>query len=89
MLRGVADGSSRDQYFAKPLLLLGGLRKVGEVADESDGEIAGLAAWALVHGLATLIVEGPVENGATSRTDIERLAGQVLDRFQGREPTGT
>ncbi len=92
-LREEGDPSQRAAVRAAGLaayaVLLGGLRKVGEVADESDGEIAGLAAWALVHGLATLIVEGPVENGATSRTDIERLAGQVLDRFQGREPTGT
>jgi hypothetical protein len=38
-----------------------------------------VAAWATVHGLAALLVDGRLKDGARSPAEAERLAGRVTE----------
>jgi AcrR family transcriptional regulator len=50
----------------------------GEVTDGDVG-LLGLAAWSTVHGLAMLVIEGPLREQATSWRLVRPLADAVLD----------
>jgi AcrR family transcriptional regulator len=56
-------------------LLYGGVRRRGAAGEQADALRAGVAAWALVHGLATLYLNGnlPPELG----DDPDRLAREI------------
>lgn len=73
------DAASRGAYEA----LVGAFRRRGDVADP---ELAAAAAWALVHGLSHLLLEGhlePAKAGGTNPTAfVRRVIGAV--RFAAR-----
>lgn len=63
-------------------LLFGPVASVGTVDAQNDGRLAGLAAWSLVHGLATLWLNGnlPDTCGSDPETAARAVAGQLFAR---------
>ncbi len=50
--------------------------KRGEVASRGDRELVALGAWSMVHGLATLHVQGLLPGGADA--DLGKITGRIL-----------
>jgi hypothetical protein len=50
----------------------------GEVRDGDVGLLS-LSAWSMVHGFATLVVDGPLRDQVTTWTMVEPLLEPVLD----------
>lgn len=81
-LRG--EGEPRDPY---GILVdaLDGLVTAGVVQAQARAG-AEIAAWAFVHGLASLIVDGVLDLNRTQRADTMRLAGRTLLAGLGADP---
>jgi AcrR family transcriptional regulator len=71
--------------FAKLSDALDGLVAVGYLADE-DRPLAEFAAWSGVHGLAVLLIDGPLR--ALPRRERERVIDRVLDVIERGLATG-
>jgi len=53
------------------------LRRVSG-GDQRSGRVAALAAWARVHGLAVLLLDGQI--AVQAGEDIEALISEIIDR---------
>jgi AcrR family transcriptional regulator len=54
-------------------------RERGEVSSEPELEAQALAAWSSVHGLAMLLIDGPLRVDVVGTATAERLTRGVLD----------
>jgi AcrR family transcriptional regulator len=54
-------------------------RERGEVSSEPELEAQALAAWSSVHGLAMLLIDGPLRVDVVGTATVERLTRGVLD----------
>jgi AcrR family transcriptional regulator len=81
-LRTVGDDSPVDEAgLASYQVLIDEIaagQRAGEVR-EGDAGLLSLAAWSVVHGLSTLIVDGPLRDQLPSWRDVEALLEPVLD----------
>jgi AcrR family transcriptional regulator len=81
-LRSVGDDSEVDQAgLASYQVLIDEIvsgQAAGEIR-EGDAGLLALAAWSLVHGLAMLIVDGPLRDQVTAWSMVEPLLDPVLD----------
>jgi len=81
-LRSVGDDSPVDEAglasYAVLLAEIDAGQAAGEVI-EGDVGLLGVAAWSAVHGFATLIVDGPLRDQATSWSLVQPLLDAVLD----------
>lgn len=44
-----------------------------------DAQAIALTAWSMIHGLATLVVDGPLRHRVRSKREAERMANGVID----------
>jgi AcrR family transcriptional regulator len=81
-LRSVGDDSEVDQAgLASYQVLIDEIvagQRAGEIRAGDEGLLA-LAAWSLVHGLAILIVDGPLRDQVAAWSMVEPLLEPVLD----------
>jgi AcrR family transcriptional regulator len=57
-------------------------RAVAALASEPDRQAAlSIALWSLVHGLALLLIEGPLRSASADRAAAEALARRVVEQF--------
>jgi AcrR family transcriptional regulator len=81
-LRAVGDRSPVDEAGLDSYRMLLEEIEAGQAAGEvtkGDVGLLGLAAWSTVHGLAMLVIEGPLRDQATSWRLVRPLADAVLD----------
>jgi len=53
----------------------------GPESSQAEREVAALTAWSLVHGLAALIVDGPLGRHAMARDELISLAQRILAKL--------
>lgn len=77
---GQTDQSTVDPAQTVLLEVLRECSKLGQIKiqDEPSLRIAATRSWALVHGLATLIVSGPLSHTVTTKAQVIQLTRQVL-----------
>ncbi len=69
-----------DRTFDLLVQAIADAQAAGQVRAGDPRELA-LAAWALVHGLASLLIDGRLEDYVTSGKAVERLAERVTELF--------
>lgn len=50
--------------------------------DDDQGFTAAVSAWSLVHGLAVLLISGPLQPLATDKSQVEQLAKEVTRKLR-------
>jgi AcrR family transcriptional regulator len=64
----------------RPLLLaLERARQEGQVPTDHDVAEQALMAWSTVHGLAMLLVDGPMRDDVVGSREVDRLTNAVID----------